>query len=127
MQKLPQVGKFHFDPPPCYTSLDHLVGKADQGIEKVQSQRLGGPEIDDKFELGGLLHRNVGRLGALKDLPDVESGPPEQVMEVWSVRHERAFFRPASQLVNGRQSRARCQCENASLMRKKDRVLDDIQ
>jgi hypothetical protein len=31
----------------------------------VEAERLGGLEIDDEFELGRLIDRQVGRLGAL--------------------------------------------------------------
>ena len=38
----------------------------------VDAERLGGLEIDDKLVPGRLLHRQVGRLGALENAIDVE-------------------------------------------------------
>src|SRR5258707_13379783 len=81
--------------------LDHLVGECDQGIRKVQPERLRCLEIDDKLKLSRLLHGNVGWLGALEDFANVEGGSPEQVIKVWPIRHERPFLRPASQLMDG--------------------------
>src|SRR6266567_2274603 len=45
-------------------SLDHLVGEREHIVGDRDAERLCGLEIDDKLELGGLQHRQVGRLGA---------------------------------------------------------------
>ena len=41
---------------------DHLVGGHKQGLRHCQAERLSGLEIDDQFDLGGLLDRQVGSL-----------------------------------------------------------------
>src|SRR5262249_27331358 len=46
-------------------SLDHLVGGSEQRRRKLESERLGGFEIDYQVEFGGLAHRHVGGLFAL--------------------------------------------------------------
>jgi hypothetical protein len=38
-----------------------------------ESERLGGLEIDDQLELARLLDRQIGRLGAVEDLPGVNA------------------------------------------------------
>ena len=69
---------------------DRLIGKpysaADPAIQSPrrrgragrrqrQTERLGGFGIDDQFELGRLLHRQVGRLCALQNAIDEIGGP----------------------------------------------------
>src|ERR1700687_1545576 len=48
-------------PVPC-ASFDHLVGAIEQLERDFEAERFGGLEIDDQLELGGLLHREIGRL-----------------------------------------------------------------
>jgi hypothetical protein len=38
-----------------------------------EAERFRGLEIDDQLELGRLLDRQIGRLGALEDLPGVNA------------------------------------------------------
>src|SRR5262245_9623748 len=52
-------GKFHFEPP--FTSFDHLVDECEYIGRNFEAERLGGFEVDDQLELGGLLHREIGR------------------------------------------------------------------
>jgi len=41
--------------------LDHLVSGHKQGLRLGEAERLGGLEVDDQVELGGLLNRVLGR------------------------------------------------------------------
>src|SRR5262249_47300901 len=71
MQKLPSVGKFHFEPPSPFTSLDHLVGASEQGWGNVKADRVRGLEIDHQFEPGRLLDRKIARVCTAHDFVDV--------------------------------------------------------
>jgi hypothetical protein len=51
------AGKFHFEPPSCFTSLDHLVGAGEQHWWNFEAERLAGGQIDDEVKLGRLLDR----------------------------------------------------------------------
>src|ERR1700688_4918396 len=44
--------------------LDHFVGAHEKRFRDRESERLRGGEVDDQIELGWLLNRDVGRLGA---------------------------------------------------------------
>jgi hypothetical protein len=43
---------------------DHLIGAGKQHRRHLQAERLGGLQVEDEFELGRLLDREVGRFGA---------------------------------------------------------------
>jgi hypothetical protein len=48
---------------------DQFSGGYSKHQGNVEPERLGGFAVDDEFELGGLLHRQVRRLrGALEDV-----------------------------------------------------------
>src|SRR5262249_61826803 len=59
MQKL-SAGKFHFEPPSCFTSFDHLVGEGEQPIWNFKSKRPRSLKVDHQLELFGL-HEPQGR------------------------------------------------------------------
>src|SRR5260370_35149439 len=45
-------------------SLDHLIRPLEERRRGGQAEGLGGLEVDDQFELGGLLDGEIGGLGA---------------------------------------------------------------
>src|SRR6266581_9297581 len=49
-------------------SFDHLVGAGEQHRRHFEAERFRSLEIDNQLELGWLLDRQIGRLGALQDL-----------------------------------------------------------
>ena len=48
--------------------LDYLVGALREEPRHVDTERLGGLEVDHQLEPGRLLHRQIGWLGALQYL-----------------------------------------------------------
>ena len=54
-------------------SLDHLISAADS-VRGVEAEHLSGLEVDEKFDLCELLHRQVGGLLALEDAIDPACG-----------------------------------------------------
>jgi hypothetical protein len=50
---------------------DHLVCEREELCRQVEAGRPGGPEVDNKLELGRLHDRQVGGLLALEDAADI--------------------------------------------------------
>src|SRR5439155_21331373 len=62
-------GKFHFEPPPRFTSLDNLVGQREQFCRHIEAERPGGHAIDDQLVPAWQFDRQVARLRALECAP----------------------------------------------------------
>jgi hypothetical protein len=50
---------------------DDLGGLEEEGRGNGEAQGLGGLEVNDQLERGGLFHRQIGRLGPFENLVDV--------------------------------------------------------
>ena len=54
--------------------LDYLIRPRQQRRRDRQAEGLGGLEVDHQLELRGLLDGQIGGLGALEDLVDIDCG-----------------------------------------------------
>src|SRR5262245_49984222 len=81
-------------------SFDHLVGESEQRRRDFQAERLGGLEIDNQFEAGGLLDGQIRRLRTLEDFVHVRSRPSVHLSEVRSIRDEATGFCKVSQSIH---------------------------
>ena len=52
-------------------------------------------------DLGGLLHRGIGRLCAFQNLVDEYRGPPEQIRRIGAIGHEAANVHLFPGLIHG--------------------------
>jgi len=60
--------------------LDHPIRQAQDGPRDREPEGPGGLEVDHQLELHGLLHGQVGRLGAFEDLVHVDGALPDSFM-----------------------------------------------
>jgi hypothetical protein len=67
-----------------------------------EAERLGRLKIDDKFELGRLLDREIGRFSPLENAIHVNRRLPELIGEIHSIRDETAAFREDTDRVDSR-------------------------
>jgi hypothetical protein len=68
-------------------SADHFGRLEEDGRGNGEAEHLRRLEVDDQLEGGGLLHRQVGGLGALEDLVDI-GGATVQLATVFPVLQE---------------------------------------
>jgi len=71
-------------------SLDHLIRPLQERRRDREAEGPGGLEVDHQLELRRLLDGEVGRLGALENLIDVNRRALPGAIDVWSVAHEPA-------------------------------------
>jgi hypothetical protein len=62
--------------------LDHLIGEGDDSRRDVKADGLRSLQIDDEFQLGGLLDRQVAGLLAPENTAEVDSGVARRVEPV---------------------------------------------
>src|SRR5215470_15106644 len=69
-------GKFHFEPPSRFTSLDHLVRAREQGRWNGNTNSPCGLKIDDQFELGRLDDGQLAGFFAFQHAAGVDTSLP---------------------------------------------------
>ena len=66
-------------------SLDHLIRPLQERGRDREVEGLRGLEVDHQLELGGLLHGEIARPGALQNTVDITCCAPELVAEIGSI------------------------------------------
>ena len=64
---------------------DHLIGKGKQCGWNGATERLGGGQVDDKFEFRGLLYRKVAGLLTSENPINICRRVSKLIDEVWTV------------------------------------------
>jgi hypothetical protein len=72
---------------------DHLGRLEEDGWGNGQPQGLGGLQVDDQLERGGLLDGQVGEFGAFQDLVHIGGGAVLVRRRARPVRHEATHVR----------------------------------
>src|SRR6266576_458033 len=83
-------------PAPACSSFNDLIGAGEHRWRNFDTKRLGGLEVDDKLELGRILHRQIGGLLAPKDAIDVARHAPVRIDRI----------RPVGDQTSGRNKQA---------------------
>src|SRR5258705_4559660 len=83
--------------------LDHLVCPLEQRLRDRQPERLRGLHIDDQLKLGGLLDRQVTRLGAFQNLVDVGGDRAQSIQGDPTVAQQTSRLYPPSTPIHRRQ------------------------
>src|SRR5882724_9477188 len=84
--------------------LDDLIGTCQEHGRHFETKVLCGFQIDDEFEPDRLDNRQIGRLGALENLPGVIADLAISGRKVDTVTHEAASRHVLAELVDSRQS-----------------------
>src|SRR5665811_1245996 len=61
---------------------------------------LGGLQVDDQFDFGNLLDRQVGGLLALEDTAGIDANPTERIRKTASVAHQAASLGELAKMVD---------------------------
>src|SRR5262245_37167414 len=97
-------------------SLDDLVSSGQDRLRDREAERLGGLEIDDQLELGGLLDGEIGGFCTFQDLVDVGCGAPGNVPTARPIRHEATDLRLLPLSAHRRQAALGCEvCDSCSV------------
>ena len=66
-------------------SFDQFVSANEERQRHVEPERLGGLEIDNQLDLGGLLHGEISRFRSFEDSVNVEGSPAIHVDVIWAI------------------------------------------
>src|SRR5712691_1381830 len=98
-------GTFRHTPPsPGVCLSDHLVRQEEECRRESEAERLGGLEVDDQLELGGLLDGEVPRLGAFQDAVHIVRSTAKHLRKARPIGHQPARLHKLPLAEEGRQT-----------------------
>src|SRR5499433_2409285 len=87
-------------------SLNHLIRPRQQRGRDREADGLGGLEVDDQLECGGLPDGKITGLRAFEDAVNVAGSLPPHISLVWPISDQAAPPHVDTKLVHGRKSMA---------------------
>src|SRR5262245_56111493 len=104
------------------SSLDHLVGGAEQCGRNGEAEHRCSLEIDDKLEFDRLFYGQIAGIGALKNSVDVACGAAKNITVVWSITDQAACIGKCPRVIHRRQSTSRGQSQDWVSLTIEDRI-----
>src|SRR4029453_11465574 len=71
----------------CPRSLDHLIRPLKERRRDPKAEGLGGLEVYDELEVGGIFDGEVGGFGSLENAVDIRGSASRKILAVTTVRH----------------------------------------
>jgi hypothetical protein len=100
IEELTSVGKFHFEPPSRFTSLDYLVGQRQRLVGDCEVERLSGLEVDHELELCRQHNRQITRLLAFEDASGINTDLTICIDTAGAVAHQAAGSDPLARVID---------------------------
>src|SRR5262249_62361225 len=88
--------------PTASVLFDHLVGGGEQRVRQCHVQCSCRLEVDDKLELGRAFDRQIGRVGAVQNLGNVDTDTTIEVDEIGPIGHQAAAVGKGAKLRDAR-------------------------
>src|SRR6516162_7115347 len=101
-------------PTPRPTSLDDLVGEGQQRLRQGEAGRVCRFEVDDEFEFGGLIDRDLTRFNAAKDLVHIVGNLSRRFGGIGPIGHQPATISVKTAWIDRRQPLVRRKLNNSS-------------
>src|SRR5215208_516518 len=102
---------------PPAASFDHLVSEEPQARGNFEPERSSSAAIDHELELGGLLDRQIGRLGTLEYLVDISGEAAINVREARPIKDQSAGLDELASAIDRRQPVLRGKLRNRLTVR----------
>ena len=96
---------------------DHLVRSQQHRLRDRQAERFGSLEVDHELKFSGLLHRQVGGLGASENFVNDYRTTLDNLRTICTVGHEATGLYPVSAFIDRHNPVLGCSLEGASVWR----------
>src|SRR5262245_38715733 len=98
-------GSFISIPPSLVSLFDHLVGAGEQRRRDGQADRRSRCQVNDEFNLGRKLYRQIGRLRTFQNLIHEVGGAAKVLAQIDAITDQTAILSVLTETVDRGQSR----------------------
>src|SRR5262249_39740943 len=91
-------------------------------LRYVEADLFGGLPINNQFELGWGLHRQLGRLGTFENAVNIGGRTLKQIVDIDSIRDQPLPFHHETIWIDGRDTVARCESDDQLVMSHRENV-----
>src|SRR5437764_8993589 len=97
-------------------SFDNLVRAGEEGLRYGQAERLGGLQVDDQLEIGGLFDRQFSRVGTFEDLGNINRSLDVSANDAWRIADKAACDDKLAPTIHDGNGILRCERHHAVLI-----------